>query len=253
MNFFFGINILDFKSELQIPIFKNNGKKNTEIDLFQAEIENNSWKIEKVNEIKNDKFFFKINSNIADSHKIFFLANDDNFKLFDKKKLINFNNYTDTIPAFRANLKLLIKNGGFSSYQSEYPFSMVNKKGSILTQVNTLANIDAEKNFIFLKNIYEFPINKTFYAYFVNIKHKSIEEKVELKTNYTNLIELKNTLIRPEIFFYTDHYLGIPMFVSVKNKHISFEHTHPPHSYFLSDNKFKKVTELKKEINEIVN
>ena len=43
------------------------------------------------------------------------------------------------------------------------------------------------------------------------------------------------------------------MYVSVDNKHVSFEHTHPPHEYILSDNKFKKVSELKKEINEIIN
>ena len=43
------------------------------------------------------------------------------------------------------------------------------------------------------------------------------------------------------------------MFVSIKNKHISFEHTHPPHEYILSQNKFKKITELKEEINAIVN
>ena len=43
------------------------------------------------------------------------------------------------------------------------------------------------------------------------------------------------------------------MYVSVKNKHVSFEHTHPPHEYILSNNKFKKISDLKKEINEIIN
>ena len=43
------------------------------------------------------------------------------------------------------------------------------------------------------------------------------------------------------------------MFLSEDNNHLSFEHTHPPHTYFMSNNKFKKVSELKKEIYEIIN
>ena len=46
----------------------------------------------------------------------------------------------------------------------------------------------------------------------------------------------------PEIFLVTDKYLGIPMYISVKNNHLSFEHTHPPHEYILSKNKFSKVS-----------
>ena len=42
------------------------------------------------------------------------------------------------------------------------------------------------------------------------------------------------------------------MFVSEKKKHLSFEHTHPPHEYILSNDKFMKVSELKREINEII-
>ena len=55
------------------------------------------------------------------------------------------------------------------------------------------------------------------------------------------------------MFLFSKEYLGIPMYVSLKNNFLSFEHTHPPHSYILSDNKFIKVSSLKSEINEIVN
>ena len=58
--------------------------------------------------------------------------------------------------------------------------------------------------------------------------------------------------IKSEIFLVTDRYLGVPMYVSIKNNFLSFEHTHPPHEYILSENKFIKVTNLKKEINEII-
>ena len=82
---------------------------------------------------------------------------------------------------------------------------------------------------------------------------KKIEEQFKIKTNYTNYFELKKSLIKPEIFLVSKNYIGIPMYVSVKSNHVSFEHTHPPHEYILSNNKFKKISDLKKEINEIVN
>ena len=33
---------------------------------------------------------------------------------------------------------------------------------------------------------------------------------------------------------------------------LSFEHTHPPHEYILSDNKLLKITNMKNEIYEII-
>ena len=170
-----------------------------------------------------------------------------------KNKLENFNKFTETSPAYRANLKIVLKNGGFSSYQSEYPFSMIEKKGSILSSVCSLANRNADKNYIFIKNIFVEPVIESFDIYLVDIIKKKIEVQYKIKTNYTNYFELKKSLIKPEIFLISKNYLGIPMYVSVKNNHVSFEHTHPPHEYILSNNKFKKISDLKKEINEIVN
>ena len=70
--------------------------------------------------------------------------------------------------------------------------------------------------------------------------------------NHTNFIEINNSLIRPEIFFITDKYLGIPIYLSMKKKFLSFEHTHPRMNNILSNNKYVKVSSLKKEINEIL-
>jgi hypothetical protein len=168
------------------------------------------------------------------------------------KKLKNYNSFTDTSPAFRANFKIYLEKGGFSSYQSEYPYSMVTKKGTILSSIYSLANSNADKNYVMIRNIFEEPIEENFKVYLVNYKKKTIEEKFDIKTNYTNLIEISNKLIKPEIFLITDKYLGVPMYVSVKNNFLSFEHTHPPHEYILGENKFSKITNLKKEINEII-
>ena len=54
------------------------------------------------------------------------------------------------------------------------------------------------------------------------------------------------------MFFITKGFLGIPIYLSLKDGHLSLEHSHPPHEYILGKNKFKKVSELKKELNEIV-
>ncbi len=253
MNYFFGIKNTEFESELQIPRFQNRNPKIENISLFKATIEKNSWKIHEVKNSKDFDSFYILNSEEIDNESIFFLSFKNDLINFDKKKLNNLNNFTDTYPDFRANFKIKIKNGGFSSFQSEYPFRMVDKKGSILSSVSSITNLNAEKNYIFIKNIFKYPIQEKYYAYLVDIKNKKILEKINIKTNYTNSFEINKTLIKPEVFLVTDKYLGIPMYVSVNNKHLSFEHTHPLHEYILSNNRFLKVSNLKKEINEIIN
>jgi hypothetical protein len=251
MNYYFGLNNSIFSSEIQIPIFKNKEPKSENIILYKASISNNTWEIE---EIKNNKIsseFFILKSNDCSNTDIFFLAYPEEIKELQIHKLTNINDYTETSPSYRANLKIILKNGGFSSYQSEYPYSMIKNKGSILSPVHSIANTDADSNYIFIKNIYERPIHKIFNCFLVNIKTKKIEEKFELKTNFTNFIELNKKLIKPEIFLSTKEFLGIPIYASVKNKHVSFEHTHPPHEYILSKDKFTIIQNLKKEINEI--
>ena len=253
MNFFYGINNNLFKSEIQIPLFQNRNLKKSNLKLFKSYPKNNKWILQEISNKKkiNDYFYILKDEDILDN-EIFFLADKTILNEFDDKKLKNFNNFTDTSPAFRANFKIYLNQGGFSSYQSEYPYSMITKKGTILSSISSIANSDADKNYVLIKNIFEEPIEENFKAYLVNYKTKSIEEQFEIKTNYTNCIEISNKLIKSEIFLVTDRYLGVPMYVSIKNNFLSFEHTHPPHEYILSENKFIKVTNLKKEINEII-
>ena len=51
----------------------------------------------------------------------------------------------------------------------------------------------------------------------------------------------------------TNDYVGIPIYFSDKNGHLSLEHTHPPHEYVFGKNKFKVITEFKKVFHEIIN
>ncbi len=254
MNFFYGVSNSLFKSEIQIPLFQNRNFKKSNLKLFKSYPKNNKWILEEVSiKKKINDYFYILKSEDIQSNEIFFLAGETILNEFDDQKLKNFNKFTDTSPAFRANFKVYLNQGGFSSYQSEYPYSMITKKGTILSSISSIANSDADKNYVLIKNIFEEPIEENFKVYLVNYKTKSIEEQFEIKTNYTNCIEINNKLIKPEIFLTTDKYLGIPMYISVKNSFLSFEHTHPPHEYILSENKFVKVSNLKKEINEIIN
>ena len=252
MNFFYGISNDLFKSELQIPLFKNRNLKKNKLKLFKSYPDNGKWTLKELsNRKKNDYFYILKNKNIK-NNDIFFLDDDSIYDKFDQEKLIDYNNFTDTNPPYRANFKLYIENGGFSSFQSEYPYKMITNKGSIISSISSLANYEADENYILIKNIFEYPIEDNFTAYLVNYNNKNIVKQFTIKTNYTNCIKIEKEFIKPEIFLITDRYLGIPMYASIKNNFLSFEHTHPPHAYISSANRFKLVSNLKKELYEII-
>jgi hypothetical protein len=256
VNYFFGIKNSVLNSKLTIPRFQNSNPTKKEYILFQLEIINQSWKISNLSNIDLNSDFYKIGNSLIGNGNIFCLATKAEILELEKNnysKLVNFNNFTDTNPEYRANLQVSIEGGGFSSYQSDYPFSMVTKKGSILSALSSLFNKNADQNIIFFKNIYELPIQEEFCVFFVNIKTMKVLKKEVVSTNFLNEIIVEKEFIKPEVFLFTDKYIGIPIFCSIQDKHISFEHTHPPHEYIMSEDKFKLVSELKKEFSEIIN
>ena len=146
MNYFFGINNEFFSSEILVPTFQNKKPKPNNISLFKCYAENNKWNIQELknNYINND--FFLIKNDEISNNEVYFLAYQNDFIGYDYLKLKNFNNFTDTVPAYRANFKIYIKErGGFSSYQSDYPYSMIKRTGTILSSVSSIANKDADK------------------------------------------------------------------------------------------------------------
>ena len=58
MNYFFGINNLEFKSEIQIANFQNNGFQLENIKLFKAYIQNDKWNYIELQKNKFNKDFF---------------------------------------------------------------------------------------------------------------------------------------------------------------------------------------------------
>lgn len=250
MNFFFGISHKFFKSTLTIPKFQNNGFKSKNYYPCEAFIKNQNWCYKKSIFTENDDFFF-IKKDQINNEKIFFLSNNSELtnNNYTQQELRSLNNFTKTKPtAYRSNLRVDYNNKGFSSYQSEYPFEMVKKRGNILSPVSTLLNIEADQNYIFLRNIFFLPIKEKFKIFFFNIETKKIEDTFEIFTNESNLIEVNKKNINDNTYIFSDGFLVIPIFISVKNNHLSMEHTHPPHHYILSDDKFKTVTKLKNEI-----
>jgi hypothetical protein len=255
MIFFFGINSSYIESKLTIPRFQNRKKSNKDYLLYEATIHNKKWVINCLNDVELNQDFYQINSDQINNDQIFFLATPKDIIFFENNnnnKLIELNNYTDTTPAFRANLQVSIEGGGFASYQSEYPYFIITKKGSVLSSISSLSNKSADQNIIFLRNVYEDPIKEEFKVYFIDIKNKKILKEETILTNFTNEIIIEEGFIKPEVYIFTDKYVVVPIFCSIKDKHISLEHTHPPHEFVQSSDRFKRIAALKQEFKEII-
>ena len=251
MNYFFGYTGNGLHSQLTIPKFQNRAVPVPEIKLWGIQSNGDLWEVTAEN-VEEDEHFFYVPQEQINNHKVFILAKKEELDGFNTKRLTPLNSYTSTLPAYRSNFKLLHQEGGFSSYQSEYPSGMVEKKGGIISSIKSLLNPAATDNYILIRNVYQSPKSENFNTFLIDYKTKEILSKHSLKTNQTNCIKVAQEHLQPNVFLFTDGYLGIPIYVSQHQGHLSMEHTHPPHSYILSENVFKKVSELKKEFYEIV-
>jgi hypothetical protein len=254
MNFFFGIKNKEISTKLTIPRFRNREPKKIKCSLFSAEIIKNEWVIKNVTKGNNENFFF-LDNDLVNNDLIFFLAENKEVEknnLILKKKLVDLNSFTNTSPSYRVNLRIYNQFGGFSSYQSEYPYSMTTKNGSILSPVSILTNINSDYNKVFIKNIFHLPIIEKFKIYFIDIKNKKILKEEEIISNYTNEINIEKNFINENVYIFSKKYIGIPIYVSSRKNHLSIEHTHPPHDYILGKDKFTTINKLKFEINEII-
>ena len=169
----------------------------------------------------------------------------DEVNEINHSELKSFDNFTNTNPSFRSNIKLSNNAGGFSSYQSDYPFNMISKKGSILSSLSLLTDKYADKNILILKNIYKKPFNESFYVYFINDKQSKIVHKEKIYTNQTNFIDLPIEFLSNEMYLFTNEYLCIPLYISIKITiyHLSI-HIHHMNIFYLridiQDFQFKK-------------
>lgn len=252
MNFFFSIENPQFEPKLTIPKFQNRNQEDfIDRSLYSAEIIDDEWSIDTVN-CSQDKNFFYLDKINLSNKKIFFISTKNTVKNLPelKRSLIDLDNFTDTDPAYRSNMEIKLTNGGFSSYQAEYPYSLANKKSDILSNTYLLTNKFAEKNYLFFKNIYVEPITYESSGFIIDLKQEKILRKINLLSNTTNIIPLLDDDLGKDIYFFSKGMSGIPIFVSEKDGHLSMEHTHPPHLYLLGNEKFKIVNQLKKKIHD---
>ena len=253
MNFFFALNVNNFKCSLTIPKFTNEGKTLQNISLFSSKIDNNSWIIKK-QKCKEDKNFFYLNVNSQEREHIFFLGKESMLKGKESMKTDELEHFLEIRSSltFRANLNIHSKIKEFSSYQSDYPFEMSKKTGSILTPISSLINKNYN-NIIAFKQIYYLPIKKPFFVYIVDLYKQKVLLKKKFYTNSTNIIDLSNIKQFKNCCFYSQDQLGIPIFISFgKKSGISMEHSHPPHLYLLSKNNFQVISNLKTKVKKIV-
>ena len=257
MNFYFAIKSHQYRCKLSIPKFSNSGKIDKSVKLFEAKISKNLWIIKEAKEYDNGNFFI-LNDKDLDNHKIYFLAklnevygNDSKLNFIKTNELLNYSNYTATYPDYRSNLRIF-DNFAFSSYQSDYPFKMLNSKSSTLSSIYPLTDYNADNNKIFFRNIYYLPIIEEFFAYIIDITNRKVIRKIKLLSNTTNEINLEKSEIKKNSYFFAKDFTGIPIFISQKKNSISMEHTHPPHHYLYDNNKFEIIKNLKKKIDEIL-
>ena len=256
MNFFFGIQNDVVSSTLEIPIFQNQGIFFSDAVLYKLTILNSQWKIKIIDKLKKNSSFFHVSNSEINNSDIFFIGSEEDKKKLNSEKLVCFNNFTSHIPqgpTYRSNLRIQMDNFGFTSYQSDYPFNMIGAKGSVVTSLAAVTNKNADKNYIFFRNIFDLPTHNKFDIYIVDLKEKKIKTTFEAKTNFSNFFELQNQYLLPEMFIVSKNYLGIPIYISEKDGQLSMEHTNPPPSSILSSDRLLISKKFKKEISEIIN
>ena len=222
------------------------GKKNNRLRLYKAEIIDNRWNVSSPNDLRETDNFYHLEN--LNNKSIFGFGTDKGIQeIKDKNKLCNIENFTDTIPDFRANLLIKNKAGGFSSYQSEYPYKMVVAQGSLYSDCGLLSNSNGSTIGVFIRNIYFLPTNETKEIYLYSNEKNRILQKFKVKLNQTTFIDL--TSWKEDLsycYLYANQFLGIPIYmVEYNDGSLSFEHTHPPHESLLGEDKYKRVRMLK--------
>ena len=251
MNFFFHTNSDKFKSTITIPKFQNFGMVNKKRSLFSANIINNEWIVSKVECTETSHFWTVICRN--NENEIYFIASELEASLIQREnKLIDVNNFTNTSPDYRANLEIKNSVGGFSSYQSEYPYGMTTKLGSLYTECGNLTFDQSNSVGIFIKNIHFEPIQDSFPIFLYDDLDQEVIKTFEISLNRTNFIDLTQYKERlADCFLFAPKFIGAPIYVvEHSDGGLSFEHTHPPTESIAGGEKFNLIKGLKERANE---
>mgnify|MGYP001030158183 CR=1 FL=1 len=253
MNYFFHVTNHFLRSRLTIPRFSNSGQWATGMELYCARISDGRWKIAHCGESDGD--YWLVDSDNANNQDVYFIAKPDEVKAggYNSETLCDYNKFTDTSPAYRANLMVIDDElGGFSSYQSEYPFGMTETLKSLHSDCSSLTTDQCIEVGVFVRNINKNPVQeaRTLSLIDKHSKEKLIEFPVFTNcTTYVDLTPFRDQLKRCALF--VESFIGIPVYViRYKDGGLSFEHTHPPHAFIGGNSRMKLVAAMRGRVFE---
>ena len=251
LNFFFFTCAPGIQAQMTIAKFQNCGRRvPTDIQLYGVTPRDGKWHVYPAGAQENEHFW-ALTATDENLHDVFFLATEAELEEHDlfADGLCSLNDVTDTAPDYRANLIVSNEKGGFSSYQSEFPSKMLGRRGDLLTPIYTLSNPQAARNIIFIRSVFDQPITEPYKAHVVDKATARVEAEFDLACNRTNVVELPAALVRPGTYLYAKGFLGVPIYLSESaDGHLSFEHTHPPHSSVGGPRKFALVRDYKNAV-----
>ena len=252
MNIFFHATNADIQSTLTIAKYSNHGDKAHDMKLYAARVHDGQWQLQQSDEGGDD--FWVVHSTKDNKDDIYFIATPEEVdQYFRQDQLVDFNKFTNTSPAYRANLE--IKNpttGAFSSYQAEYPFRMTGMLSSLYSDCAPLTKTGCKQLGVFIRNIYKEPICDAREIVLFDKKRNATITTFQLYINRTTYIDLTD---------YADHlahcvlfakgYIGIPIYTMThQDNNLSFEHTHPPHESVSGQSRMGLVANMKRVISE---
>ena len=248
MSYFFRLENSKNTSSLQIPLFTNRGKILKNLALLCAWPYQNLWHYSII-EKQGDELFFVIDKPVHSNDEIYFFFDKNKLpsKKFSLEILLQPDKITKTSPEFRANLSIQDSRKNKSSYQSEYPYGMTQRRGRVHSPIDMLATVDTD-SLIFFRNIHHEPNQSEVKAGLIKPKDFSLVRQFKVKSNCTNVIELNSEEISQGYYFVVDGLLGIPIYCNRSPSGISLEHTHPPHSTLFGPNAQKKLSKFRKEL-----
>ena len=249
MNYFFFTHAEIYQSKLTIPKYQNFGQKHDKICLFGARALYDGWDFYQP-KCEENEFFFHVYSNSENAHDVFFLCEEDDFRhQVTQGHLVELNEFTNTSPAFRANL--CVSHGRFqSSYQSEYPLAMARRDGFVMNVASLLFDEEAVRGTLSLRNISASGAGIEREVVFFDLEDEKELSRLPLMTNSTNLINLEFIRGYQAIGFIAN-LMAIPVFcLEYASGSLSFEHTHPPHEHVGPSSAFQVVKKKREELVE---
>lgn len=246
MNFFFFLDTTDNKLRPSVEIFNRPAAlrlckdklKSKNIIAFYSD--GKKWISKKIQLLKpyESKIIYKKDLPFEMHDKSVFICLSDNDKINEKQ--INNENYMNSSPAWRANIKISSFYNAIS-YQGEYPHSMTNKKISLVSCSPMIQNPENAISYFYLVNLKSNPEKKVFKIKIMDINKKILKE-IFFKTNSINNFCLNDTIQQYKqltYIFSSDEEGGIPIYFSQSKDKLSFslEHTHPPTEYTFEGNR----------------